>query len=194
VAADPPFRFSDEALLERVVARDVRAFETLYRKHHGRLVGLVTRLTRRAELGDEVANEAMLVLWQRAPDFRGASRVSTWLCGIAYRLALKRLARDSRRPETVEIAEDHGVDTRSPEHAYAEVQSHDRLRRAIAALPPAQRAVVDLTFAEGCSYPEIAELLDLPLGTVKTRMFHARTRLRHALETDRPKDNNEYAP
>lgn len=194
MAADPPFRFSDEALLERVVARDVRAFETLYRKHHGRLVGLVTRLTRQAELGDEVANEAMLVLWQRASDFRGASRVSTWLCGIAYRLALKRLARDGRRPETVEIAEDHGVDTRSPEHAYAERQRHDRLRRAIAALPPAQRAVVDLTFAEGCSYPEIAELLDLPLGTVKTRMFHARTRLRHALETDRPKDNNEYAP
>ncbi len=176
-----------------MIARDVEAFEALYRKHHQRLVRLVTRMTRRAELADEIANEAMLVLWQRAPSFRGASQVSTWLCGIAYRLALKRLDRDRRRPDRVELADATEVDPLSPERVVADGQLHARLQRAVAALPASQQAVIELTFVHGCSYAEIARLLDCPVGTVKTRMFHARARLRHALALDPTNHNQEFA-
>lgn len=172
---------ADERLVERVVGHDVAAFELLYRKHYDRLVALVARMTRRAEVAEEVADEAMLVLWRKPQSFRGASRVSTWLCGIAYRLALKRLTRARRQPDLVDLEAVELVDPLSPERVASATERHRLLMRAMAELPPAQLAVVELTFVHGCGYQEIAELLDCPVGTVKTRMFHARLRLKRVL-------------
>ncbi|MEO1089125.1 MAG: sigma-70 family RNA polymerase sigma factor [Pseudomonadota bacterium] len=172
----------DLRLLQRVVGGDVEAFDRLYRRHHGRLVGLVTRLTRRPDLAEDVTNEAMLVLWRRADSFRGAARVSTWLCGIAYRLALKRLGQAERHTGSVDLDDVDLVEPTSPETLAGAAQLGRHLRAALDDLAPAQRAVVELTFFHGCSQEEIARLLDCPEGTVKSRMFHARQRLRHILE------------
>lgn len=169
---------SDDALLERIVQRDVDAFEALYRRHHARLAALVRRLTRCAELADEIANEALLVVWQKASSFRRQAQVSTWLCGIAYRLALKRLTRARTTPTTVDLDDAVLVEPISPEHLAVEAERHRRLLAGMARLPAAQRAVIELTFVHGCSYAEIAALLECPVGTVKTRMFHARARLK----------------
>ncbi len=171
----------DAELMRLVVERDVRAFERLYRRHHARLVGLVVRLTRRPDLAEDIGNEAMLVAWQKADSFRGAARVSTWLCGIAYRLALKRLGQQQRHDGALDIDEVDVADPVSIEGQAQDAQIARLLQTAVAALPAAQRAVVELTFYHGCSQAEIAEMLDCPEGTVKSRMFHARQRLRLAL-------------
>ena len=171
----------DVELMRLIVAGDVAAFEQLYRRHHARLVALVSRLTRRPDLAEDIGNEAMLVAWQRAASFRGAARVSTWLCGIAYRLALKRLGQAQRHDGAVDIDTVEVADPVSVENRAAEAQLQRILQRAVASLPPPQRAVVELTFYHGCSQAEVAELLECPEGTVKSRMFHARQRLRQTL-------------
>src|SRR5690242_9318859 len=92
------------ALLERIAARDGAALKELYFLYHRRLGRFLTRLTSRVEVAEEVINDTFWVVWQRAGDFRGASLVSTWILGIAYRRALKSLQRLRPAP----AAEDDG--------------------------------------------------------------------------------------
>jgi RNA polymerase sigma-70 factor, ECF subfamily len=168
------------ALLRRVAAKDRKAFEALYHLFYRRLFGYLLKLTRRADLVEEVLNDVMLAVWRGAPGFDGRSRASTWIFGIAYHKALKALA---RRPEA---AADDGdrlepVDAEEPESLAARRELAGVLGRALGALPPEQRAVVELTYYYGLAYQEIAEIVGCPVNTVKTRMFHARRRLRELL-------------
>jgi RNA polymerase sigma-70 factor (ECF subfamily) len=122
----------------------------------------------------------MMVVWQTAASFRGTSKLSTWVFAIAYRKALKARA---RWPDPVE---DDERDLRASNDAAPDAElEQERLRkalvRAMAGLSPEQRAVVDLTYFHGLGYREIAEILSCPVDTVKTRMFHARRRLKQAL-------------
>jgi len=169
------------ALLRRVAAKDRKAFEALYHLYYRRLFGYLLKLTRRAELVEEVLNDVMLAVWKGAPSFDGRSRPSTWIFGIAYHKALKALA---RRPE--EREEDEGewpepVDADEPESLAARRELAGVLGRALGALSAEQRAVVELTYYYGMAYQEIAEIVGCPVNTVKTRMFHARRRLRELL-------------
>jgi RNA polymerase sigma-70 factor, ECF subfamily len=168
------------ALLRRVAAKDRKAFEALYHLYYRRLFGYLLKLTRRAELVEEVLNDVMLAIWKSAPSFDGRSRVSNWIFGIAYHKALKVLA---RRPEEQEGEGDRPepVDSEEPESLAARRELAGVLGRALGALPPDQRAVVELTYYYGLAYQEIAEIVGCPVNTVKTRMFHARRRLRDML-------------
>ena len=166
----------DLALVGRIAAGDRQALAALYRDYYPRLYRFVLRVLARSDAVEDVVNETMLAVWQQAAVFREASRVGTWIYGIAYRRALKALSRE-RRPvavlEPVPVAE-------PPELSGIEVR-RAAVARAIASLPPDQRAVVELTFAFGHSYGEIAVILGCPEGTVKSRMFHARAKLRPLL-------------
>src|SRR5262245_51867119 len=122
------------ALLRRVAAKDRKAFEALYHLYYRRLFGYLLKLTRRAELVEEVLNDVMLAVWKGAPSFDGRSRPSTWIFGIAYHKALKALA---RRPE--EREEDEGewpepVDADEPESPAARRELAGVLGRALGAL------------------------------------------------------------
>ncbi len=169
-------------LLRRVAAKDRKAFEALYHLYYRRLFGYLLKLTRRAELVEEVLNDVMLAIWKGAASFDGRSRPSTWIFGIAYHKALKALA---RRP----MAEVDGdaesspepVDRDEPESLAARRELAGVLGRALGSLSPEQRAVVELTYYYGLAYPEIAEIVGCPVNTVKTRMFHARRRLKELL-------------
>ena len=86
----------DSNLLERIADGDRGAFEALYRRYHPRLYGYLLRLLRRPELVEEAVDDALFVVWRKAVGFQGASRVSTWIFGIAYRKGLKALARIDR--------------------------------------------------------------------------------------------------
>lgn len=167
-------------LLRRTAARDRDAFAALYLIYFQRLARFLTRLTRHPDVAEEIINDTMWVVWQHAADFRGSSRVSTWVMGIAYRRALKTFRRASLQVVTVELGEaDEG---RSD--AGAEVDGTDRdelVARALAALPVEQRLVVEFTYYFGHSCAEIAEIMDCPVNTVKSRMFHARRKLRTLL-------------
>ena len=171
---------SDAALVERIVARDRRAFEQLYRSYHPRLTRFLTNLVRRPHLVEEVLNDSLLVVWRQPERYNGASKVSTWIFAIAYRKALKALRR-SDEPVEDKDAELRPCGEPGPEQRLGLRQASAALTRAIDELSTEPRAVVDLTYFHEFGYREIAELMDCPVDTVKTRMFHARRRLKAKL-------------
>ena len=175
-----PGGLSEGELLARVRARDMEAFERLYRIYQPRLARFLFNLVQRPQLVEEVLDDTMMVVWQTADSFRGGSKLSTWIFAIAYRKAIK--AR-SRWPDPVE---DDPYDTRvsddlTPEEDLGHQRIHDALQMAMAGLSADHRAVVDLTYFHGMGYREIAEIMKCPVDTVKTRMFHARRRLKDAM-------------
>ncbi len=172
--------FDERELLDRVKARDLHAFEKLYRIYQPRLTRFLFNLVQRPQLVEEVLDDTMMVVWQSAGNFRGTSKLSTWIFAIAYRKALKARA---RWPEPVAGEE---FDTRvsndpEPDQQLHQQNLHDALVGAMDQLSADHRAVVDLTYFHGMGYREIAEVMDCPVDTVKTRMFHARRRLRQAI-------------
>jgi RNA polymerase sigma-70 factor (ECF subfamily) len=167
-------------LLRRVAAKDRAAFEELYRRYYPRLFAYVFRLTRRADLVEEVLNDAMLAIWTHASRFAGRSRPSTWIFGIAHHKALKALGR-SRPTAGQEPRESDAVEPRGTDDLLERRELRSVMGQALRHLSPEQRAVVELTYYHEFSYQEIAEVLDCPVNTVKTRMFHARRKLRELL-------------
>ena len=171
----------DEArLLGRVCAGDLRAFEELYRVYYPRLMRFLERVTRRPGIVEEVLNDTMLVVWNNAEAYNGGSKVSTWIFAIAYRKALKALRRfddpvDDEPNETLVDLEP------GPDLLLDLWQLRETLTKALEGLSPEHRAVVELTYFHGLGYREIAQIVSCPVDTVKTRMFHARRRLRAML-------------
>jgi RNA polymerase sigma-70 factor (ECF subfamily) len=167
-------------LLRKVATKDRKAFETLYHLYYRRLFGYLLKMTRRAELVEEVLNDVMLAIWKGAASFDGRSRPSTWIFGIAYHKALKALARRTEEQDGDPDRPDP-VDRDEPESLAARRELAGVLGRALGALSAEQRAVVELTYYYGLAYSEIAEIVGCPVNTVKTRMFHARRRLKELL-------------
>lgn len=165
----------ERALVRRVVARERDALTELYRIYHARLFKFTFRLTRSYSEADELVNDILLAVWQNAANFRGESRVSTWLFGIAYRKSMRRLSRKSVKLVTA----NRHLEASSDEMAAAERE--DWVRHGLDTLPASQRLTVLLVFYLGLSYPEVAEVTDCPVNTVKSRMFHARRKLRDFL-------------
>jgi RNA polymerase sigma-70 factor (ECF subfamily) len=170
----------DIALLRQVAAGDRRAFDALYCLYWPRLTRFLDQLTRRPHLVEELVNDTLLVVWRKAPGFEGKARVSTWIFAIAYRKALKALKRREPFSETEAMDQIAGED--DPERDAMQVQKRRELSRALATLPAEQRAVVELTYYHDYAYAEIAQILGCPVDTVKTRMFHARRKLRLIVE------------
>src|SRR5690606_24470643 len=174
---------ADAALLDRIRTGDHDALHALYRKYYHPLLRFAYRIAGRLELAEETVNDVMLVVWQDAGAFEGRSKVSTWIMGIAYRKAMK-LASRTRRWYARFAAADFAAAIERPEGAAEPTQRtelEDLLEQALRALPPEQRAAVELTYYFGCTYEEIASIADCPVNTVKTRMFHARAKLRALL-------------
>lgn len=170
----------DARLIGQVADGDRRAFESLYRGYFPRLTRFLNSMTRSVPLIEEIVNDTMLVVWQKAHTFDGSCKVSTWIFAIAYRKACKAI-RGLDEPVDVDPDLLEGDAGLTPEHEL----EHQRLRRAIGSalddLPAAQRAVVQLTYHHEMGYADIAAIMDCPVNTVKTRMFHARRRLRQLL-------------
>jgi len=170
----------ERELLARVASGDLQAFERLYRLYQPRLSRFLTTLLRRSQLIEEVLDDTMMVVWQSADKFRGSSKLSTWIFAIAYRKAHKARL---RWPDPIEEPEQdlRVSEDPTPDDELRHQKLHDSLMRAMDQLSADHRAVVDLTYFHGLGYREIAEIVDCPVDTVKTRMFHARRRLRQAL-------------
>ena len=163
------------ALLKRIVRKDRHAISELYRIYHARLFKFVFGLTHSYTSADELVNDIMLIVWQQAATFRGDSKVSTWIFGIAYRQALRSVTRGKKTlPQqacTGETACDDSVD----------IEMQDWIWRGLHTLPHPQRMSMVLVFYYGLSYSETAEITGCSVNTVKTRMFHARRKLREYL-------------
>jgi RNA polymerase sigma-70 factor, ECF subfamily len=164
------------ALLARIAARDAQAMHELYHLYHRRLARFLMRMTSRYDLAEEVINDTFWVVWQHAADFRGASQLSTWIFGIAYRRALKTLKRV--RPE---VPAEEGEGLEQVEEPWLQAELREWLGVALAKLPHEQRMVLELAYHVGHSCEEIAVIMECPVNTVKTRMFHARRKLKGLL-------------
>jgi RNA polymerase sigma-70 factor (ECF subfamily) len=130
-----------------------------------------------------VINDTMLVVWRRASTYTGTSKVSTWIFAIAYRKGLKLLTRFDDPVE--DDGGDSAVSEDAPEGGVMRRELREVLAAAMAHVSAEQRAVIELTYYHGCAYREIAEIMGCPVDTVKTRMFHARRRLRQLLSERR---------
>ena len=173
-------RWDDErelALLRMVAERDKSALTQLYLLYHARLFKFVFRLTRSYSSAEELVNDIMLVVWRKADTFRGDSKVSTWIFGIAYRQTMRRLTRKQLQLAASTEPDDYGEDD------IASMETEDWVRSGLNALPAAQQITVVLVFYLGLSYEETAIVTGCPVNTVKTRMFHARRKLKEYLET-----------
>jgi len=186
----------DRAWLRAVALRDRSAFEALYRHHHGRLARFLIRFTSRRDVIDEVINDSFWIVWRKAADFRGDSKVSTWIIGIAYRSLLKALRQTAPAQEVSESTlDDFSLDAihGSPVDDQAR-ELRDWLARGLDTLPEDQRATLVLAYFMGESCEDIAAIMGCAVGTVKARMFHARMRLRNclpALGGDAPRTQGE---
>jgi RNA polymerase sigma factor (sigma-70 family) len=167
------------------------AFETLYRRYYPRLFDFVLRIVGQSADVEEIINDTMMVVWNKADTFAERSKVSTWIFGIAYKKSLKRLKNNKRRTSREINADVECEDGRDPADAVDNKAMLDRIRAAVGKLPMAQRSIVHLAFFYGHSYSEIAQIVDCPVNTVKTRMFYARQRLRPILDEAREMEMND---
>jgi RNA polymerase sigma-70 factor (ECF subfamily) len=169
----------ERELIARVSQGDRDAFRELYLQYHRRLARFLTRVTHRYEDAEEIINDTLWIVWQRAADFRGASRVSTWIMGIAYRRALNLIRRAAvhERVTALEAAEAES----SVGDSGQAVEQRQLLDFALAQLPLEQRLVLEFTYYLDHSCEEVAEIMECRVNTVKTRMFNARRKLRAIL-------------
>lgn len=173
--ARPPLNNNEAelALIRRISLRDRGALRELYVLYHRRLSRFLMRLTQRQDLAEEVINDTLLVVWNSAERFRGDSRVSTWIVGIAYRRALKSV----RRRRSFELIELEANDSLVGADGLQACETREWIEEALEALPIEQRLCLELAYVLGHSCEEIAVITSCPVNTVKTRLFHARRKL-----------------
>ena len=162
-------------LLRRVADKDRVALTELYLNYHGRIFKFVFRLTGSYTAAEELVNDVMMLVWNKAASFRGESRVSTWIFGVAYRLTMRRVSR-----KQLKLAPEFDPDEQSTSEDGTR-ETEDWVQHGLRSLPAAQQTTVMLVFYLGLTYEETAEVTQCPVNTVKTRMFHARRKLKEYL-------------
>ena len=174
----------DQLLVERVQQGEKKAFELLVVKYQRKLLRLVSRLVRDQAEAEDVVQEAFIKAYRALPQFRGDSAFYTWLYRIGINTAKNYLVTQGRRAPTstesnAEEAEtfddaDNLRDINTPESMLATKQIAQTVNHAMAALPEELKTAITLREIEGLSYDEIAEAMDCPIGTVRSRIFRAR--------------------
>ncbi len=174
---------SDKKLVKRVQRGDKGAFDLLVLKYQHKIVNLVMRYVRDPELALDITQEAFIKAYRALPRFRGDSAFYTWMYRIAVNTAKNHLAAQRRRPMNVELdlqdPDQYDLhaqlkETDTPEAITLSNETRETVERAIAALPEDLRTAIILRELEGMSYEEIAQTMECPVGTVRSRIFRAR--------------------
>jgi len=182
MAMDPEAR-----LLAGVAQGDESAFAELFCRYQRRLTAFFLKRTRDLHAAEELVQETMMVVWQRASSFNHRSRPSSWILGIAYRKFLEWQRRESKQEPLHQPHEGEDDEFPSVEAEAGRVLSKEELigqiKAALEELSEEHRLVVELTFEQGLSYGEIAQILKIRPGTVKSRMFYAKRKLKEVLRS-----------
>lgn len=166
-------------LIAKAQAGDRQAFGELVHRHREGVINVVYRMCGDASLAEDAAQEAFLRVWQHLPGYRPQSRFRNWVYRIATNAALDVL-RGERETVDIDLLP-LASSGESPEAAVEGMERGEQVRQAVLALPPASRAALVLREYEGLSYRDIADTLDIPIGTVMSRLHYARNRLREML-------------
>ncbi|MBA4501366.1 RNA polymerase sigma factor RpoE [Marinobacterium marinum] len=174
---------NDQVLVKRVQAGDKRAFDLLVKQYQHKIIGLIGRYVYDPHEAMDVAQEAFIKAYRALPGFRGDSAFYTWLYRIAINTAKNHLVSRSRRPPDVDVDVDdaHYVDSgselrdlESPENALYRDELERVVKTTLDRLPEDLRVALTLREFEGMSYEDIANVMDCPVGTVRSRIFRAR--------------------
>jgi RNA polymerase sigma-70 factor (ECF subfamily) len=185
--ASPHFRApaqepSDEALIELIAGRDKCAMQVLYARHNVRVYRFIIRLTGSQSLAEDLVSEVFLDVWRQAGTFEAKSAVSTWLLAIARYKALSALRRrtdehlDDQMAATIEDTSD------DPETLVYTKDRNTIVQKCLKQLSPAHREIIDLVYYHEKSVDEVAKIVGVPPGTVKSRMFDARSKMADLLK------------
>lgn len=180
---------TDEQLIVRAIAGDQNAYAVLVERHSDLVYAIVSRIVLNEADADDVAQETFVRAYHALPRFRGDSKFSSWLYRIAVNRSLTHLKRKKRRaaaldPTTgarAEVEASLAGSREGPEEAVLRDERRAAVRAAVAELPARYRAVVTLFYLEEKSYKEVAEILGIPMGTLKTHLHRARALLKEAL-------------
>ncbi len=172
----------DAQLLHRIAARDRDAFECLYDRYAPRLMLFLTRYLGLSSLREEVVNEVMIIIWQRAADFRPTSRPSTWILGMARRKALEAYVRAVKVQARPGSALPLWRDEENLEEITLQEERIYIIGKALKQLPPDQRQTLTLAFYHNCSQQEIAARTGYPVLMIKSQMRKALRRIKVLLD------------
>jgi RNA polymerase sigma factor (sigma-70 family) len=171
---------ADELLVERCLQGDRHSFRLLYRRHQARVRQILYQLGDPTTL-DDLVQEVFLRAWKGLPKFRQSSQFSTWIYRITWNVAADRrqtLAQDRSRLQTIA----HNVATQYDDPDIMQLHYQDLVRKGLSCLSGEHQAVLVLHDLEELPQKEVAEILEIPVGTVKSRLFHARSGMRKFLE------------
>jgi RNA polymerase sigma-70 factor, ECF subfamily len=168
---------TDEALMAAVAAGEQGAMQILYNRHRVRVFRFITRILGDANTAEDVLSETFIEVWRNAARFEGRSTVSTWIMSIARlkALSVRRRRRDDELDE--ETAETIADEAFTPEEAILDADRSVHLRECLEQLSPEHREIIDLVYYHDQSIDEVAQIIQVPRNTLKTRMFYARKRL-----------------
>ncbi len=173
----------DSALVARAQAGDARAFDLLVRKYQHRVLGLVGRMVNDWAEAQDVSQEVFMRAWRSLGNFRGESSFYTWLYRIAVNTSKNQIVASGRRPMTAELqtvedehwsGADKMAEQSTPENELLRQEMEQSVVRTVEALPEDIRTALTLREVDGLSYDEIAELMQCPIGTVRSRIFRGR--------------------
>ncbi|HLI71478.1 MAG TPA: sigma-70 family RNA polymerase sigma factor [Ktedonobacteraceae bacterium] len=163
---------------------DQDAFSLLVQRYQRRVFNLVFRMLQNYEEASEITQEAFLAAWQGLPSFRGEARFSTWLYRIAYNCALKQLGQ-RRREQELHLALQADLESDDSDQKMSQAEQLDNqalVQEQLSQLPPKYRIVLILRHLQDMTYEEMAEVLTMPIGTIKTHLFRARNLLKERLQ------------
>lgn len=188
-----PHAENEAALITKAQRGDRHAYGELVRQHHPGVVNVVYRLCGDVELAQDAAQDAFLQAWLHLPSFRPGTSLRNWLYRIAVNAALDVIRRSAKTVETafddLALPDPHT----GPEAALLQKERARAVQKAILALPEASRSVLVLREYGELSYQEISSALNIPLGTVMSRLNYARAHLKHLLESQLVNLEMEYA-
>jgi RNA polymerase sigma-70 factor (ECF subfamily) len=170
----------ERELVERCRRGDEGAFQELVDRYKDLVFALIARTVQDRSRAEDLAQDVFLRIHRGLPYFRGEARLSTWI----YRIVANVCVQDHARPAVAVAFDPVIVDPSVSDRQFGDLELRDRLEKAIARLPANYRLLVAAHYLRGIQYEELAEALQLPLGTVKTQLYRAKQQLRRLLETE----------
>jgi RNA polymerase sigma-70 factor (ECF subfamily) len=172
----------DYILIQRIASGDASALDELYARHGSGVLSYLTSYLNDRQLAEEILQDVMLAVWNNASSFRGDSKVRTWILVIARNRAIN--SRRKQSPHFVALEDNinnYSSDT-SPLEKIVRLSQHEALRKAIGTLPEVHREILVLVFFNQLSGPEVADVLKISIGTVKSRLHRAKDALRRSMQ------------